>query len=65
MMTARSFHNRLRYAESNKPIGGQYGIRGFPTIKFFVDGKPMDFEGPRTSDGMSVIVSRVASVMAC
>ncbi|CEP02695.1 unnamed protein product (mitochondrion) [Plasmodiophora brassicae] len=38
--------------ESNKPIGGQYGIRGFPTIKFFVDGKPMDFEGPRTSDGI-------------
>jgi hypothetical protein len=27
-------------------------VQGFPTIKFFVDGKVSDYDGPRTSDGI-------------
>jgi protein disulfide-isomerase A6 len=27
-------------------------VQGFPTIKFFVDGKMTDYDGPRTSEGI-------------
>ncbi|MCB0370864.1 MAG: hypothetical protein KDD45_15935 [Bdellovibrionales bacterium] len=27
-------------------------IQGFPTIKFFNDGKMSDYDGPRTADGI-------------
>lgn len=33
--------------DKHKQFGGNYGIRGFPTIKFFGDDKksPMDYNG--------------------
>lgn len=33
-------------------------IQGYPTIKFFVDGKPTDYDGPRTADGIVDYVLR-------
>jgi len=41
--------------EENKPIGSQYGITGFPTIKTFGLNKkksPEDYQGPREADGI-------------
>ncbi|KAI9105767.1 thioredoxin-like protein [Phlyctochytrium arcticum] len=41
--------------ESNKPICGQYGVQGFPTIKIFgagVKGLPQDYQGPRTAKAL-------------
>lgn len=34
-------------------MGGQYGVRGFPTIKIFGANKrkPEDYNGPRTAKG--------------
>lgn len=41
-------------ADEHKSLGGQYGIRGFPTIKIFgLDkNKPEDFNGQRTAQGI-------------
>ncbi|OQR68720.1 protein disulfide-isomerase A6-like [Tropilaelaps mercedesae] len=41
-------------ADQQKSLSGQYGIRGFPTIKMFLPGnsKPIDYNGPRTADGL-------------
>lgn len=41
-------------ADEHKSLGGQYGVRGFPTIKIFgLDKKkPTDFQGQRTSQGI-------------
>lgn len=37
--------------EQNKPLAGQYGIQGFPTIKLFgIDkNKPIDYQGARSA----------------
>ena len=39
-------------ADAYQQVGSQYGVRGFPTIKFFGFNKksPMDYQGGRTSD---------------
>ena len=38
-------------ADQHKDLGGQYGIQGFPTIKFFGANKkkPTDYQGQRTA----------------
>lgn len=40
--------------DTNKALAGQYGIRGFPTIKIFGGNKksPSDFNGQRTAKGL-------------
>ncbi|KAJ3056524.1 hypothetical protein HK097_006431 [Rhizophlyctis rosea] len=41
--------------DKNKPLCGQYGIQGFPTIKLFGTGKkgmPEDYNGPRAAKGL-------------
>ena len=40
--------------DSNKSLAGQYGVRGFPTIKIFGGNKksPTDFNGQRTAKGL-------------
>lgn len=42
-------------ADSEKGLGGQYGVRGFPTIKIFGVNKnnPTDYSGPRSADGLT------------
>ena len=41
-------------ADDHKSLGGQYGVKGFPTIKIFgLDKKkPEDFNGDRSAKGM-------------
>jgi len=41
-------------ADEHKSIGGQYGVKGFPTIKVFGRDKkkPTDFNGQRTAQGI-------------
>lgn len=36
-------------------LGGQYGVKGFPTIKVFMadKNKPIDYNGARTAMGMA------------
>lgn len=42
-------------ADEHKSLGGQYGVRGFPTIKIFGSNKrsPVDFNGQRTAKAMA------------
>ena len=41
-------------ADEHKTLGGQYGVRGFPTIKIFGSNKnkPDDYNGQRTAQGI-------------
>jgi len=36
----------------NKELGERFGIKGFPTLKFFKGGVPSDYEGGRTKDAI-------------
>lgn len=36
----------------NKELGERFGIKGFPTLKFFKSGTPSDYEGGRTKDAI-------------
>lgn len=42
-------------ADADKSLGGQYGVRGFPTVKIFGANKhsPTDFNGARTAEGVA------------
>nr|KAG5692877.1 hypothetical protein BaRGS_002312 [Batillaria attramentaria] len=41
-------------ADEHGGLGSQYGVRGFPTIKFFGDDKfkPLDYQGQRTANAI-------------
>lgn len=32
-------------AESNSSIGSKYGIKGYPSIKLFKNGEPIEYKG--------------------
>ena len=36
-------------ATENANLGKEYGVQGYPTLKFFVKGSPIDYNGGRTS----------------
>ena len=38
-------------ATEEKSLGSKYEIKGFPTIKFFKNGKPTEYNGGRTEPG--------------
>lgn len=45
-------------ATEHKEAAGRFGVRGYPTIKFFPggkkdDGSAIDYDGPRTAAGMT------------
>lgn len=44
--------------ENNRVVANKYDIRGFPTIKFFRDGKDVDYNGDRTADAIVAYVKR-------
>jgi len=48
--------------EMNKPLCGQYGVQGFPTIKVFGanKNKPTDYNGQRTASGIVDTALRTA-----
>jgi len=37
-------------ATEQKVVAEEYKIQGFPTIKFFVDGVPLDYKGSKVAD---------------
>jgi len=37
-------------ATENKELSNKFGVRGYPTLKFFKNGKPMEYTGGRTVD---------------
>ena len=37
-------------ADQYKDIGSKYGVQGFPTLKWFVKGKALEYSGGRTAD---------------
>lgn len=39
-------------ADKEKDLAQRFGITGFPTLKFFHKGKPSDYQGPRSVDGL-------------
>jgi protein disulfide-isomerase-like protein len=41
-------------------LAQKYSIRGFPTIKFFRNGRPIDYEGARTESEIIKFVSRAS-----
>lgn len=47
-------------ATEEKELASKYGVRGFPTLMWFEDGKATDYDGARTADG---IVEWVVSML--
>ena len=43
-------------ATEHKELGARFGVRGYPTIKFFVDGEPSDYSGPRDAEVLKKIL---------
>ena len=41
----------------HKEFSGKYGIEGFPTLKLFVNGEPIDYSGERTKDAITSFIS--------
>lgn len=39
-------------ATEEKKVAEKYGVSGYPTLKWFVKGKAIDYNGPRDSDGI-------------
>jgi protein disulfide-isomerase A1 len=46
--------------EQNRPLAQRFGVRGFPTVKFFRDGVPTDYQGERTADAIITYVKKQA-----
>jgi len=44
--------------ETNRPISGQYGIRGFPTLKLFRKGTPTDYTGDRSAQAIVAFMKK-------
>jgi len=53
-------------ADQHKSLGGQYEVRGFPTIKIFGEnkGKPEDYQGGRTADAIVEYAIQAAQKLA-
>ena len=45
-------------ATVHKQFPEQFGIEGFPTIKLFINGKPIDYNGERTKDAMTAFINK-------
>jgi len=40
----------------HQDLCGKHDVKGYPTIKYFVDGERKDYEGPRDFDGLKKFV---------
>ena len=45
-------------ATIQKEFAGQHKIQGFPTIKLFIGGSPVDYQGERTVDAMIAFIEK-------
>lgn len=41
----------------HKEFSGKFGIEGFPTLKLFVNGEPIDYSGERTKEAISTFIA--------
>lgn len=47
--------------EKNRPLATKYGVRGFPTLKFFRGtGEPKDYQGERKADALVAFMKKQA-----
>jgi len=53
-------------ADAHKDLGGRFGVRGFPTLKFFPKGKtePEDYSGGREANDIIEFVNNKAGTRA-
>ncbi|KAF9965207.1 hypothetical protein BGZ70_005249 [Mortierella alpina] len=52
-------------ADAHRELGSRFGIKGFPTLKWFpkgVDGEPEDYSGGRDLDALSSFVTKKSGV---
>jgi thioredoxin-like negative regulator of GroEL len=45
----------------HKKFSEKHGIEGFPTIKLFINGQPINYEGERTLDAMTRFINKNSS----
>lgn len=46
-----------------QPLCNEYGVSGYPTLKVFRNGTPVDYAGPRKADGIiSYMVKWVSAI---
>ncbi len=52
MLKAANMETRLGKVDATvqPSLGEQFKIKGYPTLKFFVDGTPLDYSGGRTAE---------------
>jgi protein disulfide-isomerase A1 len=43
---------------TNTKAGEKFAIRGFPTLKLFIDGTPIDFDGERKADPIMAFIDK-------
>ncbi|CAM9593048.1 unnamed protein product [Ectocarpus sp. 8 AP-2014] len=45
-----------------KAVGSKFGVKGFPTLKIFRNGKPEDYTGPRDAEGIVKFLTNLKKV---
>eukprot|EP00727_Mastigamoeba_balamuthi_P008907 m51a1_g4639 putative protein disulfide-isomerase (526) ;mRNA; r:338750-341186 len=45
-------------ATTNEKTAQAQGVRGFPTVRLFLNGKPVEFNGPRTAEGIAAFINK-------
>ena len=48
-------------ATEHKKAAEKHNVQGFPTIKLFINGNPIDFNGDRTADGVITFIDKKTS----
>ncbi|KAH7444858.1 hypothetical protein KP509_02G094300 [Ceratopteris richardii] len=48
-------------ADKYTKIASRFDVRGFPTLKFFIHGYPVDYKGPRKAGSLSSHLDKLAS----
>ena len=48
-------------ATENAELAERFGVEGYPTLKFFVDGKPTDYQGDREGEAIENFINKKLS----
>ncbi|KAG0377646.1 hypothetical protein BGX24_005715 [Mortierella sp. AD032] len=52
-------------ADAHRELGSRYGVKGFPTLKWFpkgIDGEPEDYSGGRDLDSLAAFITKKSGV---